>query len=160
MMLRAARRGVYISGPFFDDDDRARKQGLKFCWGNWVDHASRFGLARLVAILREQMNIAQYTVSLGFPALTPAHHNLLAIDERPNAHIYDASTCLPKWQGTLRRPLYQEFALSIARLPEEDTRRWHVARHGPASIAIAEVASEYARWPDETLAAALRTFTR
>jgi hypothetical protein len=65
-----------------------------------------------------------------------------------------------KWEGDLWRPLFQEFALSIAQRTDVDTRSWHEARHGPAGVAIAEVVREYRRWPDPTLAQTLRTFMR
>jgi hypothetical protein len=35
-MLRAARRGIYISGPHFDDAAVARQQGLMFFWDDWI----------------------------------------------------------------------------------------------------------------------------
>jgi hypothetical protein len=147
IMLRATRRDMYISGPHFDDAAIAREQGLMFFWDDWIDHTSRFGLSRLVALLHAQ-GIRHYTVSLGFPALTVQDTALLHIDE-PHQGIngFDAQTCMPKWEGALWRPLYQEFALSIARQPDVDTRAWHAARHGPAGVAIAEIVAEYTRWP-------------
>lgn len=158
LALCAARKGLYISGPYFDDDDLARRQGLKFFWGNWIDHTSRFSVARLLTIL-DRLGVRQYTVSLGFPVTSWNDEGLLHIDERMNVGKHDR-TCMPKRRIKLLRPLYQEFALSIAQHPDVETRSWHVARHGLAGVAQYELVREYSRQPDRQIAETMRVFMR
>ena len=47
--LRLARKGVWISGPYFEADDYIREYGVKFARGDWTGQSSRYGQRTFLA---------------------------------------------------------------------------------------------------------------
>lgn len=125
-----ARKGVYIAGPAFFEDDYIREYGVKFVWGDWIDHASRYDLRTFLPYLAG----SRCSVSLGFPVQGSEADNIVALRERPNIDSYERERTMEKPLVTFERPAHQEFLAFIA-LGDVNEKAVHVRRHGPDGIA-------------------------
>lgn len=132
--VKMAKKGVYIGGPFFEDDNYLRSYGLKFVWGDWIDHISRFGVYNFLPQLRHTMK-GQVTTSLGFPIFDSSPDNVVAIDERSNIMSYETQCTTPKDKVSFARPIFQEFLTFIKIDPTVDHAKIHEIRHGKQGLA-------------------------
>lgn len=127
--LRMARKGIYIAGPFFEEDTYLRTHDLKFVWGDWSGHISRFGIYNFLPLLRHTIG-DKVTASLGFPVFDASPDNIVALDERPDIDSFERDGTRPKKLVSLPRPVFQEFVTFIRLDPSVDANRVHEARHG------------------------------
>ncbi len=117
---------VYIAGPFFEEDDKARERGLKFFWGDWVDHDFRYGLKDVLAHLADRSSV---TVSVGFPLCKASDPGLLPLSA-PRDQPPEAGSGFDKRGLSLHRPLYQEFLVCVSNSRSGQALKAHHARHG------------------------------
>ena len=144
--LRIAKKAVYIGGPYFEADDYIREYGVKFTWGDWVDHASRYSLRTILPWLQEVMQ-DRISVSLGFPVLSSDADNIVALSERANLDSYDREATVQKPSVTFSRPAFQEFLVIVAMADGVDSGSIHIARHGrPGTVPQKIIAA--APWPE------------
>ncbi len=134
--LRMARRAVWISGPYFEADDHIREHGVKFVWGDWTGHDSRFTLRTFLDWLEEQAP-GRITISLGFGATDSSPDNIVALGERPNVDSYERDRTVEKPVVTFDRPAAQEFLVLVTLDPAFDAQRAHLGRHGVPGVAPA-----------------------
>ncbi|MCZ7974346.1 hypothetical protein O9X80_07570 [Agrobacterium salinitolerans] len=127
--LRLAKKGIYIAGPFFEDDSYIRTHGLKFVWGDWSGHVSRFGIYNFLPLLRHMMG-EKVTVSLGFPIFDSSSDNVVSVAERKDIDSFERDAKAPKPSISLPRPAFQEFVAFIKLDDQIDANRIHEARHG------------------------------
>lgn len=134
---RLARRAIWVSGPYFEADAYIREYGVKFVWGDWEDHSSRYSLGTFIDWLQRQ-TFGTVTVSLGFPARDSSPDQIVALYERPNIGSHARQGKLEKPQVVFPVPAPQEFLVLITRDPTVDAAAAHRGRHGTPGIPLAE----------------------
>jgi hypothetical protein len=140
--LRWARKGVYIAGPTFFEDDHIREYGVKFVWGDWIDHASRYDLRTFLPDLFDP----RCSVSLGFPVHDSKADNIVALRERLEIESYEREKTVEKPMVVFDRPVHQEFLVFVS-IGEVNAQAVHVRRHGPDGIAAwPRVRDQARRW--------------
>jgi hypothetical protein len=110
--MSIARNGIFIAGPHFESDTYIRNFGVKFVWGDWIDHRSRFSVSTFIPFLAHKMP-GRVTLSLGFPAYDSQADNIVALTERSDidSYIKDAAVCKPEIK--FPRPAFQEFVAFV-----------------------------------------------
>ena len=152
----AAGELVYISGPLFEDDDYARSFGLKFFWGDWVDHRSRLSLNHVKAALR-RLNVHQFSTSVGFPVFDSSSDSILGLGEVPNQERFDPAKHLVKTPFVFPRPVFQEFAIVIPLSRSCRTDCVHAARHGTWGVMLEHLREHSSK--NQAVSSWMREFT-
>lgn len=132
LATKIAANGVYISGPYFEDDDYIRQFGVKFAWGDWIDHISRRSISHFLPWAQERYGNA-VSVSLGFPAIDALEDNIFALEEAPNKGKYLTDKTVDKPSVRFSRPAFQEYVVFIRTnpcLPLSTVASIHSKRHG------------------------------
>jgi hypothetical protein len=130
-----AQKAVFINGPFFEDDDYIRGYGVKFAWGDWIDHVGRYGLSTFFAALSDKIPADRLAVSLGFAVTNSSNDNIFALNEAPNVGSYKTQRTVDKPRIDFPRPAFQEFAVVVAKSQDIDPVALSVARHGKFGMA-------------------------
>lgn len=132
LATKIASNGVYISGPYFEDDDYIRQFGVKFCWGDWIDHVSRRSIGHFLPWAQKKYGNA-VSVSLGFPAIDALEDNIFALEEEPNKGKYATDKTVEKPNVRFSRPAFQEYVVFIRTNPKlhlSQVASIHAKRHG------------------------------
>lgn len=138
-----ARKAIWISGPYFEADAYIREYGVKFVWGDWQDHSSRYSVGTIMDWLGNQ-TFGIPSISLGFVAKDSEADQIVSLYERPNIGSYSTQGKIPKPQVVFPLPAPQEFLVLISRDPEFNASEAHYGRHGSKGMSLAEFAGSAA----------------
>jgi len=87
--VEAAKRFVYIRGPWFDADEYLREKGFNLFWSTWDTHKTHLTKAQLKNII-EKINVKSFTVAgIGQPIHDSASHRVHPVGYEAGGNYVD-----------------------------------------------------------------------